>query len=74
MKRERAIFWQMAVIVLLFSLAVTGCGAAGGAPSDSKTEYVIRLGHSDTRASVSVHELQAGLGSRGRCGDREGPD
>ena len=48
MKRERAIFWQMAVIVLLFSLAVTGCGAAGGAPSDSKTEYVIRLGHSDT--------------------------
>jgi hypothetical protein len=44
MKWRRSIFWQMAVTVLLFSLAVTGCGAAGSAPSDSKTEYVIRIG------------------------------
>ena len=58
MKRERAIFWQMAVIVLLFSLAVTGCGAAGSAPSDSKTEYVIRLGHSDTEDNLINVSLQ----------------
>ena len=34
MNWRRSIFWQMAVTVLLFSLAVTGCGAEGGAPSD----------------------------------------
>ena len=41
MKWKRAIFWQMAVIVLLYSLAVTGCGTGGSTPSDSQTEYVI---------------------------------
>ena len=58
MKWRRSIFWQMAVTVLLFSLAVTGCGAAGSAPSDSKTEYVIRLGHSDTEDNLINVSLQ----------------
>ena len=52
MKWKRAIFWQMAVTVLLFSLAVTGCGTGGSTPSDSQTEYVIRLGHSDTEENL----------------------
>ena len=52
MKWKRAIFWQMAVIVLLYSLAVTGCGTGGSTPSDSQTEYVIRLSHSDTEDNL----------------------
>lgn len=58
MKWKRAIFWQMAVTVLLFSLAVTGCGTGGSTPSDSQTEYVIRLGHSDTEENLINVSLQ----------------
>ena len=58
MKWKRAIFWQMAVTVLLFSLAVTGCGTGESTPSDSQTEYVIRLGHSDTEENLINVSLQ----------------
>lgn len=43
MKRKLSIFWQMLMTVLLLSIMAAGCGAGGSTPSDSKTEYVIRL-------------------------------
>ena len=51
----------MAVTVLLFSLAVTGCGTGGSTPSDSQTEYVIRLGHKPDHSYASVADQYAEL-------------
>ena len=56
MKKKLSIFWQIALLVLI--LAVTGCGAGAGSSADSKTEYVIRLGHSDTEDNLINISLQ----------------
>lgn len=58
MKRKLSIFWQMLMTVLLLSIMAAGCGAGGSTPSDSKTEYVIRLGHSDTEDNLINVSLQ----------------
>ena len=52
MKIKRSIFLQAVVFVRLLSLALTGCGGGAGNTADSKTEYVIRLGHSDTEDNL----------------------
>lgn len=58
MKIKRSIFSQAVVFVLLLSLALTGCGGGAGSTADSKTEYVIRLGHSDTEDNLLHVSLQ----------------
>lgn len=58
MKIKRSIFLQAVVFVLLLSLALTGCGGGAGSTADSKTEYVIRLGHSDTEDNLLHVSLQ----------------
>lgn len=58
MKIKRSIFLQAVVFVLLLSLALTGCGGGAGNTADSKTEYVIRLGHSDTEDNLLHVSLQ----------------
>ena len=56
MKKKLSIFWQIALLVLI--LAVTGCGAGAGRSADSKTEYVSRIGHSDTEDNLINISLQ----------------
>lgn len=58
MKNKRSIFLQAVVSVLLLSLTLTGCGGGAGNTADSKTEYVIRLGHSDTEDNLLHVSLQ----------------
>ena len=55
------ILLQTAILVIVLGLGITGCGAAGdgeGSTANSSTEYVIRLGHSDTEDNLINVSLQ----------------
>ena len=61
MNHKLSILLQTAILVLLFGLGITGCSSASGGTgttADSKTEYVIRLGHSDTEDNLINISLQ----------------
>ena len=55
------ILLQTAILVIVLGLGITGCGAAGdgqGSTANGSTEYVIRLGHSDTEDNLINVSLQ----------------
>ncbi len=55
MKKKLTILSRTVLFALVLCLAAAGCGAGGstsGSSADSKTEYVIRLGHSDTEDNL----------------------
>ena len=61
MKKKLTILSRTVLCALVLCLAAAGCGAGGstsGSSADSKTEYVIRLGHSDTEDNLLHISLQ----------------
>ena len=61
MKKKLTILSRTVLFALVLCLAAAGCGAgenASGSTADSKTEYVIRLGHSDTEDNLLHISLQ----------------
>lgn len=61
MKKKLSIWAQVTALAMLFSLVLTGCGAGNagtGGSADNRTEYVIRLGHSDTEDNLLHISLQ----------------
>ena len=54
MNNRFPIILQAAVLILLLGLGITGCGSVsdGAGPANGSTEYVIRLGHSDTEDNL----------------------
>ena len=60
MNNRFPIILQAAVLILLLGLGITGCGSVsdGAGPANGSTEYVIRLGHSDTEDNLIHASLQ----------------
>ena len=60
MNNRFPIILQAAVLILLLGLGITGCGSVndGAGPANGSTEYVIRLGHSDTEDNLIHTSLQ----------------
>ena len=61
MNNKFPILLQAVILVLLLGLCITGCGSASdgtGSAANSSTEYVIRLGHSDTEDNLINVSLQ----------------
>ena len=54
------ILLQTAILVIVLGLGITGCGSVsdGAGPANGSTEYVIRLGHSDTEDNLINVSLQ----------------
>lgn len=59
MNNKFPVLLHAVILVLLLGLGITGCGAASdGAAANGSTEYVIRLGHSDTEDNLINVSLQ----------------
>ena len=61
MNNKFPILLQTVILVLLLGLCITGCGSASdgtGSEANGSTEYVIRLGHSDTEDNLINVSLQ----------------
>lgn len=61
MNNKFPVLLQAAIFVLLLGLVITGCGSesdGAGSAANSSTEYVIRLGHSDTEDNLINISLQ----------------
>ena len=61
MNNKFPILLQAVILALLLGLCITGCGSASdgtGSEANGSTEYVIRLGHSDTEDNLINVSLQ----------------